>query len=128
MGWKYPSDSSGHEDSVFSKFDGLATTILDACGVVDKVNNIEFKCNPSISLQSNLRSNTSKPDCYGIRRNASQVLDPSTNKWQPQWLDVAVPGEFKKDNKHVTFSDVTLPHFSNKTSPHTDVSYLPGRH
>lgn len=108
-GWKRPSAETDREDTVFSKFADLTDTIREASGIKDKHTTIEFKCNPAFTLTSTTRNNSSKPDCYGIRTDARLEVDGQTRKVQPLWLDVAIPGEFKKksDEKGGNFCDVS---------------------
>ena len=105
-GWTQPTDNIAKEDDVFGRFESLVATILEAYAPPGKPRTIEFKCNPAFSLWSHMRTNTSKPDCYGIRVNAKLVHDEGTRKKQPQWVDVAVPGEFKKKDSVADFNDV----------------------
>ena len=115
--WGPPSDSTKREDDVFKPFADLVKTIQDASGI-SRAPLIEFKCNPAFPLTSHTRMNTSKSDCYGILSDAQLVMDPPTGKAQPRWLDVAIPGEFRKKNSESDCNDVSvaptrfIPYFS----------------
>ena len=106
--WGPPSDSTKHEDDVFKPFADLVKTIQNANDVTTPPL-IQFKCNPASSLSCHTRMNTSKPDCYGVLSGAQLETDPRTGKEQPRWLDVAVPGEFKKGHSERERNDVSVP-------------------
>lgn len=109
-GWKRPSAYTELEDVVFRKFAKLTDNIRKASGIKKKLATVEFRCNPAFTLTSKTRNNSSKPDCYGIRTNAQFGVDGQTGTTQPRWLDVAVPGEFKKksDEGGAYFKDVSV--------------------
>ena len=106
--WDRPSASSEYEDITFAPFADLARTIQETSGITTPPL-IQFKCNPASSLSCHTRMNTSKPDCYGVLSGAQLETDPRTGKEQPRWLDVAVPGEFKKGHSERERNDVSVP-------------------
>lgn len=109
-GWAPPSATNGTEDDIFSKLAGLTHTICQASGIVGVQRTTTFKCNPSSTLMSKTRNNSSKPDCYAILTNSPLLVDPHA-VGRYHWLDVAVPGEFKKNADEgeggVNFRDVS---------------------
>ena len=86
-----------HEDKVFKKFEELANAVRDACLAVSNVPNKKsrcvFKCNPSRAPESLSRHSLSRPGSYAILSSATAATD-ATEK--AKWVDIAVPGEFKK--------------------------------
>lgn len=106
-GWGTPSATDGHEDKVFAPFAELTASIEQAAGITDRPPTISFRCNPAVHMTSKTRNNTSKPDCCGICIDAELEIDDLTEKRQPRWLDVAIPGEFKKFSGEIPFSDVS---------------------
>ena len=96
------------QNQVFKKLEELTKVIRDASGLGHDTRTIDLACNGAISLKSHARDNTSKPDCYAIRYPEAQrrLVKDKVGKDQPLWLDVAVPGEFKKDDTASNFVDV----------------------
>ncbi|EKM52665.1 uncharacterized protein PHACADRAFT_261246, partial [Phanerochaete carnosa HHB-10118-sp] len=94
-----PNPKPVHEDEVFKKFAELARAVENACLHVSKIpvteRLCEFKCNPSRVPMCLSRHNTSRPDSYAILSSAKAVNDPTE---KAQWVEVAVPGEFKKSD------------------------------
>ncbi|EKM52667.1 uncharacterized protein PHACADRAFT_211889 [Phanerochaete carnosa HHB-10118-sp] len=96
-----------HEDEVFKKFAELAKAVENAClhvsTITDTKRLCEFKCNPSRVPMCLSRHNTSRPDSYAILSCAKAVNDPTE---KAQWVEVAVPGEFKKsDSSDASWDD-----------------------
>lgn len=119
-GWQNPSASAGvNEGKVFGKLSDLTKAIIRTAGLKGTPT-VDFVCNGAISLASYTRNNSSKPDCYAIlnpkvaRRRF--VADKLGTK-QPLWLDVAVPGEFKKAMTPDGFNDVSRLHRKISHSP-----------
>ncbi|GJE97380.1 hypothetical protein PsYK624_135970 [Phanerochaete sordida] len=81
-----PSNRRAGEDIVFAQMESVIRDIAEAAGVTDTAI-LTFICRPTQTPKSSTRDNPSKPDSYGIR--ASADVDA-------QWVDIAVPGEFKK--------------------------------
>ena len=109
--WTKPSSCPENENQVFKKLEELTKVIRDASGLGHDTRTIDLACNGAISLKSHARDNTSKPDCYAIRYPEAQrrLVKDKVGKDQPLWLDVAVPGEFKKSMGTGTFNDVRHP-------------------
>ncbi|KIP07792.1 hypothetical protein PHLGIDRAFT_12972 [Phlebiopsis gigantea 11061_1 CR5-6] len=105
--WTKPSSCAENETEVFKKLEDLTKDIRDAANIKG-TRTIDFVCNGAISLKSHARDNTSKPDCYAIRypEAKQRFVKDKVGKYQPLWLDVAVPGEFKKSMGTGTFNDV----------------------
>lgn len=89
-----------HENKVFERLETLASQVLEALRSVQKGKPSEpdvpafvFRCNPSCVPKSKGRSSLSRPDAYGIRSSADAATDGTA---KAEWIDVAVPGEFKK--------------------------------
>ncbi|KIP12353.1 hypothetical protein PHLGIDRAFT_113828 [Phlebiopsis gigantea 11061_1 CR5-6] len=101
-GWNLPSDSPSHEDVVFRKFESLAEAILAAYQPLDRGKTTRFLCNPNAIPESTSRVSTSKPDAYALRSRTAHDATPVDSL---RWVDVAVPGEFKKTNKPAAEND-----------------------
>ena len=90
----YPSDPSSYrdrEDIVFRHIAEIAAAIENASGI-DSHPKLRFKCNPNLTPASSTRDNDTRPDCYGLLKNVpTNVISGA-----PYWVDIAVPGEFKK--------------------------------
>ena len=91
---KLPSDQGDHvENVVFRPVEHITNAIQKASGV-EAFPTLFFRCNPDMSPDSSTRpDNKTKPDAYGIIANPQ--IDPA-RFGKPRWIDVAVPGEFKK--------------------------------
>ncbi|KIP04125.1 hypothetical protein PHLGIDRAFT_494333 [Phlebiopsis gigantea 11061_1 CR5-6] len=87
-----PSQYDEHEDVVFKYIAEITAAVQNASGIGSS-STLEFKCNPSLSPSSSTRTNDTKPDCYGLLKGArTNVVNGN-----PYWVDIAVPGEFKKN-------------------------------
>lgn len=87
-----PSQYDEHEDVVFKHVAEIAAAVQNASGIGSS-STLNFKCNPSLSPSSSTRTNDTKPDCYGLLKGArTNVVNGN-----PYWVDIAVPGEFKKN-------------------------------
>ena len=91
-----PIQMRGHEDHVFSRFADIAEAIVNATG---KAPTLKFVCNPRGTPMSSTRDNTSKPDSYGVLAQS----DPAA----PEWINIVVPGEFKKGETEEDVNDVS---------------------
>ena len=81
------------ENTVFHPVQDIADAIQKATGIKAS-HTLIFRCNPDMSPDSSTRpDNKTKPDAYGILANPQ--IDPAKGG-RPRWIDVAVPGEFKK--------------------------------
>lgn len=96
---KDPCTYSAHEDVVFADIENIAKAILEASGKKTS-RTLDFECNPNTSPESSTRNNNTRPDCYGILANH----DGDTRK--PRWVDIAIPGEFKKKRRVSEENDV----------------------
>lgn len=98
-----------HEDQVFKRFAELAKAIENAClrvsNIPDTRRLCKFKCNPSRAPICQFRDTISRPDSYAILSSAKAVSDPTE---KAQWVDVAVPGEFKKSDDSEAKRDVSI--------------------
>ncbi|EKM53007.1 uncharacterized protein PHACADRAFT_124468 [Phanerochaete carnosa HHB-10118-sp] len=86
------ADPHKTEDVVFAQLEPLAEAVTAAVKSVSANSNreptVRFKCRLTSPPKSSDRSNTSKPDAYGIRSEAPR-------NGRAEWVDIAVPGEFK---------------------------------
>ena len=101
--WKAYKDKScynGHEDKVFGHLQSIIANIRTAAQGPNVTPTLRYDCRPSSIPKSSYRDNKSRPDSYGILFNASRTL--------PEWVDIAVPGEFKKDTTPSDINDVRV--------------------
>lgn len=95
-----PSQRKNKEDTVFQQMEDVIGDIAEAAGL-EKMATLKFICRPTSTPRSSTRDNPSKPDSYGILSNAPS--DDGVN-----WIDIAVPGEFKKKGERRTNNDVSV--------------------
>ena len=89
-----PIEHPDVENTVFHPVQQIADAIQKASGLKKLSPTLFFRCNPDMSPDSSSRpDNKTKPDAYGVL--ASRQIDPARGG-KPRWIDVAVPGEFKK--------------------------------
>lgn len=85
-----PSKQDAVEDNVFASLEALVKAIRDAAESPSDPT-LHFVCRPTKSPESSTRDNPSRPDSYGI-------LYGREKSTPAQWIDIAVPAEFKKDS------------------------------
>ena len=89
-----PSTNPADEDVVFRGIESIVRAIqtcVDSKLDLDPM--LSFRCNPDMASSSSARpDNKTKPDAYGILA----VHEPGDEE-RPGWIDIAVPGEFKKN-------------------------------
>jgi hypothetical protein len=99
---KPPSSCHGSEEVVFSNFPRIINAIVSK---VKRQPTIHFHCSPWTTPTSSTRDNGSKPDCYGMRLD-STASDVASQK--PKWINIFVPGEFKKYGNLSSVNDVSI--------------------
>ena len=109
-GWSLTEGSKVHEDEVFGGFGELTERIREASQIENREPTIEFRRNPTRTPMSITRGNSSRPDCYGVRADAEPRAAEGTGEGKVHWVDIAVAGEFKKNENdaHDVRSPVSL--------------------
>ena len=86
-----PSNCRDREDIVFRHLAEIAGAIENASGI-DSIPTLSFKCNPGLTPASSTCDNDTRPDCYSLLKN----IPTNVISGAPYWVDIAVPGGFKK--------------------------------
>lgn len=89
------------ENALFEPIAVLAEDIRQSSGFESQSPSVVFRCNPYGTPRSIGRNSSSKPDSFAVLRvsdclEMSALGHLSTQFMSPHWLDIAVPGEFKK--------------------------------
>ena len=101
--WRRVKIIEKHEDDAFAALPKIIDAITAASGI-DALNaTLTFECNPESALECSLRDKNSKPDCIGRVTALGSDLPYGKRKW----IEVAVPGEFKKKDTDSNFQDVS---------------------
>ena len=97
---KIPLKMVEHEDVVFERLQTYAHAIAAAAPVGHQPT-LSFHFNPTAVAASSTRSNTSRPDYYGLLRAAN------SNVATPEWINIALAGEFRERESRFEINDVS---------------------